>query len=134
VHQTWLGIGRYGTQFAAPLLVAALVAPGGSTPARRWGRRAAAASLLLGGPLTALAARRPALDPVRFVLGHLADDVAYGAGVWAGCVRARTTAPIRPAVSWRPFRISRTPVPNNGGSSAQQESTLTVVPKTKGST
>jgi mycofactocin system glycosyltransferase len=134
VHQTWLGIGRYGTQFGAPLLVAALVAPGRSTPARRWGRRAAAASLLLGGPLTALATRRPALDPVRFVLGHLADDIAYGAGVWAGCVRARTTAPIRPAVFWRPFRISRPPVPNNGDSSARRDSTPTAVPKTKGST
>lgn len=44
VRQTWLGCGRYGTQFAAPLL-AALLVPGGR---RRWSRRAAVASLLLG--------------------------------------------------------------------------------------
>jgi mycofactocin system glycosyltransferase len=107
VRRTWLGIGRYGTQFAAPLLAAVLLARNGS-PALRWGRRAAAASLLLGPPLTALAVRRPALDPVRFVLGQLADDIAYGAGVLAGCAGAGTIEPIRPVVSWRPFRIGRT--------------------------
>lgn len=105
VYQTWLGVGRYGTQFAAPLLAAALVLPGG-----RWRRRAAVASLLLGPPLTTWARRRP-FDPVRFVAGSLADDVAYGAGVWAGAVRARTIRPLLPAVAWRPFRISRTSVP-----------------------
>jgi mycofactocin system glycosyltransferase len=106
VRQTWLGIGRYGTQFGAPLLAAVLMAPYG-TPAKRWGRRAAVASLLLGPPLTALADRRPALDPVRFILGQLADDLAYGAGVLAGCAHARTMGPIRPVISWRPFRIGR---------------------------
>jgi mycofactocin system glycosyltransferase len=111
VHQTWLGLGRYGTQFAGPLLLAGLLAPGGSTPVRRWGRRAAVASLLLGRPLTTWMAGQPTLDPVRFVLGQVADDVAYGAGVWAGSLRARTGIPLRPAVSWRPFRVSRTPVP-----------------------
>jgi len=102
-QQTWLGVGRYGCQFAAPVLAAALVAPGGS-PARRWGRRAAAASLLLGPSLTAWAGQRPGLDPVRFAAAHLADDVAYGAGVWAGSVRARTTVPVRPAIAWHPLR------------------------------
>ncbi|MEV8546486.1 mycofactocin biosynthesis glycosyltransferase MftF [Streptomyces sp. NPDC051572] len=109
VHQTWLGIGRYATQFAAPLLAVALAAPGGSTPVQRWGRRAAAASLLLGPPMAAWQARRPTLDPGRFSLGHIADDLAYGAGVWASCLRARTTKPIRPAVSWRPFRVAPRP-------------------------
>lgn len=102
-QQTWLGAGRYGCQFAAPVLAAALVAPGGR-PARRWGRRAAAVSLLLGPALTAWSQQRPDLDPVRFTLGHLADDVAYGAGVWAGALRARTTAPVRPAIAWHPLR------------------------------
>ena len=41
---------------------------------------------------------------MRFVLGHLADDVAYGAGVWAGSLRARTTVPVRPAIAWHPLR------------------------------
>ncbi len=33
-RQTWLGLGRYGTQFAAPLLVAAIAAPARSKAAR----------------------------------------------------------------------------------------------------
>jgi hypothetical protein len=106
-HQTWLGLGRYGTQFAAPLLGAALAA-GGS---RRWGRRAAVASLLFGSPVTAWLARRPALDPIRFSAGHLADDITYGAGVYAGCARARNSTPLRPRVARRPVRITRTATP-----------------------
>jgi mycofactocin system glycosyltransferase len=103
-RQTWLGMGRYACQFGAPALAGALVAPGGTSRAGRWARRAAAASLLLGPPLTAWAARRRPLDPVRYALGHLADDVAYGTGVWAGALRARSTAPVRPVIAWHPFR------------------------------
>ena len=106
-RQTWLGIGRYACQFGAPVLAAALVAPGGRSRARRWARRAAAASLLLGPPLTAWSARRRSLDPVRYVLGHLADDAAYGVGVWAGALRARSLAPVRPVIAWHPFRAAR---------------------------
>jgi len=109
VTQTWLGVGRYATQFAAPLLCAVLVAAGGRTGFRRWGRRAAAASLLAGPALTAYRERKPDLDPVRFTLAHIADDVCYGAGVWAGCARERTLLPVRPAISWRPLGISRPP-------------------------
>lgn len=151
VRQTWLGTGRYATQFAAPALAAALIAPGGSTAIRRWGRRIAAGSLLLGPPLARWAAgrrggqgrtdpdhtgrsatsqdqagrsaigqdqagrsaigQRPTgqgrLGPVRFVAGQLMDDVAYGCGVWVGCAAERTTAPVRPAFSWRPLRLDR---------------------------
>jgi hypothetical protein len=32
---------------------------------------------------------------------HVADDVAYGAGVWLGCARQRTVAPLVPRVSFR---------------------------------
>jgi len=88
------------------VLAVALVAPGGTSLVRRWARRAAAASLLLGPPLTAWSARRRSLDPVRYVLGHLADDVAYGAGVWSGALRARSLAPVRPVIAWHPFRAS----------------------------
>jgi len=128
-RQTWLGTGRYATQFAAPLLAGAVLAGGGGPaarhwpgrtlppgpacrgtaaagpghPAARWWRRAAAASLLLGPPLAAWLARRPALDPARFTAAWLADDIAYGAGVWAGAVRARTAAPVRPVIAWRPL-------------------------------
>lgn len=103
VHQTWLGVGRYATQFAAPALLLALARPGGRSVAHRFGRRAAAASLLLGPALTAYAERKPDLDPVRFSLAHIADDICYGAGVWTGCLRERTIEPVRPAISWRPL-------------------------------
>jgi len=107
VHQTWLGIGRYATQFAAPALVLGVIRPGGSSLIRRLGRRAAAASLLLGPALTAYAERKPELDVVRFTLAHIADDVCYGAGVWAGCLGERTMAPVRPAISLRPLSTNR---------------------------
>jgi mycofactocin glycosyltransferase len=119
VRQTWLGIGRYATQFAAPALVVALARPGGKTRARRWGRRAAAASLLLGPALTSFVERKPDLDPVRFTLGQLADDICYGAGVWTGCLRERTIVPVRPAISWRMFRVSGPHWDRNGAPSQQ---------------
>jgi mycofactocin system glycosyltransferase len=105
VQQTWLGLGRYGVQFAAPLLAAAVVVPGSTNARRRWGRRIAAASLLLGPGLHAWHARRPPLDPARFVLAQLADDIAYGAGVWVGCARNRTLTPVRPVISRRPLGV-----------------------------
>jgi mycofactocin system glycosyltransferase len=105
--QTWLGVGKYGTQFAAPALVALALVPGRSTRSRRWARRAAAASLLLGSPLATWFARRPAMGVARFTVAHLADDIAYGAGVYAGCARTRTAAPIRPRIAWRPLRSTR---------------------------
>jgi mycofactocin system glycosyltransferase len=111
VRQTWLGTGRYATQFAAPALVVVLAAPGGRTGLRRWGRRAAAAALL-AGPIMDAWRRvgrdplRPGPDPFPFALGHVADDIAYGAGVWAGCATARTLTPVIPQVSWRPVRVT----------------------------
>jgi hypothetical protein len=108
-RQTWLGMGRYACRYGAPVLAAALVAPGGAGPARRWARRAAAGSLLLGPPLAAWSARRGSLDPVRYALGQLADDVAYGTGVWAGALRAGSTAPVRPVIAWHPFRAGPAP-------------------------
>jgi len=158
--QTWLGIGRYATQFAAPLLLAAML-PGGRN---RWARRAAAGSLLLAAPLADWARRHgeldptrytpstplanrtrhhsepdptrytpstplanrtrhhsepdptrytpstplanrtrhhSELDPIRYTLGALADDIAYGTGVWAGCLAHRTTKPLRPVLGRR---------------------------------
>jgi mycofactocin glycosyltransferase len=106
---TYLGAGRYATQFAAPALAAMIAVPGGRTPARRAWRRLAAGSLLLAPPLSAWAASPRDLDPVRFALGRIADDVAYGLGVWAGCRRERTTAPVRPVLSWRPVRLGPAP-------------------------
>jgi len=107
VRQTWIGIGRWSTQFAGPLLVAAVAIPGS-----RW-RRVAAATLLLGPPAEAWIGDRPPLDGVRFVAGGLADDMSYGAGVLAGSIRGLTTAPLAPVLTWRNLRIesSRTEGP-----------------------
>jgi mycofactocin glycosyltransferase len=41
---------------------------------------------------------------VRFSLGWLADQLAYGAGVWRGCLRHRTTIPLRPVLVRRAVR------------------------------
>jgi hypothetical protein len=99
---TGLGIGRYATQFASPAVAAALAMPGRPTGAnsarRRRGRRLALAALVLGPALTTWAGASADLDPVRFTAGQLADDVAYGAGVWVGCIRNRTLTPLRPVL------------------------------------
>jgi mycofactocin system glycosyltransferase len=42
--------------------------------------------------------RRPALDPVRFAALRTADDLAYAAGLWLGCLRARTLGPLIPRI------------------------------------
>jgi mycofactocin glycosyltransferase len=108
-RQTWLGIGRYATQFGAPAIALVLARPGGKSAARRWGRRAAAASLLLGPALDAYTERKPDLDPVSFTLARVADDICYGAGVWAGCLRERTLAPVKPVITGRLLRLSGQP-------------------------
>jgi mycofactocin system glycosyltransferase len=40
--------------------------------------------------------RRPRLDPVRFIALRLIDDLAYAAGVWAGCARERSARALLP--------------------------------------
>jgi mycofactocin glycosyltransferase len=102
VRQTWLGTGRWCAQFAAPLALLALARPGGRTARARWGRRLAVASLLVGPPLTEWAARRDGNPAVRVAV-TLADQAAYGAGVYTGCVRERTITPVLPSVAWQPF-------------------------------
>jgi mycofactocin glycosyltransferase len=64
--------------------------------AGRSGRRLALLALVVSPPLVEWWRRRPALDPLRFVAGYLADEAAYGLGVYRGCVRHRTWAPLRP--------------------------------------
>lgn len=95
-YQTTLGIGRYLDQFATPLLLAAATRPGRT--------RRAALALLAAPALTA--GRAPGLDPVRGAAGRLADDIAYGAGVWTGCLRNRTLRPVRPDVRWQQLRLT----------------------------
>jgi mycofactocin system glycosyltransferase len=102
VWQTWLGTGRWAGQFAWPALLLAAARPGGRTPRIRWGRRLAAASLLTGPPLAQWAADREG-GPLSFTADALADAAAYGAGVYAGCLRERTLAPVLPTIAWKPF-------------------------------
>jgi mycofactocin system glycosyltransferase len=87
---TWralLGLGRAATTLAAPALIAGLTV-------RR--TRAAAAVLLTAAPLSEWVVRRPGVDPLRWTAAAIMDDIAYGAGVWRGCVKWRTAGPLRP--------------------------------------
>ena len=88
-------------------------------PLRHAVRRSPAASPRCGrdAPTAALAAPArsvaggvvaapPRSTPSAFVLGNVADEIAYGAGVWTGCVRAphRARRSVRSS-SCRPLRI-----------------------------
>jgi hypothetical protein len=91
VLQTGLGLGRWCGQFAAPALIAA----GRAAPLR-------AAALLVGPLLADWLRQRPPTGPAGYVAGGLAEQVAYGAGVWAGCVRERHFVALLPTVTARP--------------------------------
>jgi mycofactocin system glycosyltransferase len=43
--------------------------------------------------------RPDGLDPLSYVAVRVADDLAYGTGVWWGCWRARTLRPLLPAIA-----------------------------------
>jgi mycofactocin system glycosyltransferase len=44
---------------------------------------------------------RPPVDPLRWTAVRLVDDIAYGTGVWRGCIRERSAVALRPElVSW----------------------------------
>jgi mycofactocin system glycosyltransferase len=67
-----------------------------------WRKTRPAATLALLAPAAGdWPAARRALDPVRYAALHVADDVAYGSGVWLGCLRARTLAPLLPRIELR---------------------------------
>ncbi len=74
--------------------------------------RAVSALALVVPALTHWSTDRQGLDPVRAVAVYVADDVAYGAGVWLGCARERTLVPLIPRVSWR-SRVWSTPTLRN---------------------
>jgi mycofactocin system glycosyltransferase len=59
-------------------------------------------------PLLDWQERRPDLDPIRFTLLRLIDDVAYGAGVWLGCVRTGSISAVLPSFTGplRPVEVS----------------------------
>lgn len=90
---TAVGLGHALTQLWGPVLV---VAARGS---RR--RAATVAALVAVPPMVEWWRRRPPLDPVRWTVAAVADDMAYGAGVWWGCIRDRSIGPLLPRVRLR---------------------------------
>jgi mycofactocin system glycosyltransferase len=87
---TLMGMARATTMLAAPALVA--------MAARNRRARSTAALMVLVPPIVDWWRRRPRLDPFRWALASIADDVAYGSGVWAGCLSAHTLAPLIPSI------------------------------------
>lgn len=81
-----LGLGRWLTVVAGPVALAAAA------------RRPRLAAVLAAPLLHEYGRRRPRLDPLRFGAAALADDLAYGSGVWAGAIATRTARPLRPRV------------------------------------
>jgi mycofactocin glycosyltransferase len=104
---------RWGRRLAAASLLA-------GPPLAQWARDRRAVGPDSGGPDAAGsdaagpgsassdaaghgAGDRPA-GPLRVTARILADQAAYGAGVYAGCLRERTLAPVLPTVSRQPFQ------------------------------
>lgn len=58
-------------------------------------RRTAVAAFVVP-PLVEWVTTRPDLDPLSYVCLRTADDLAYGVGVWLGCIRERTVGPLVP--------------------------------------
>jgi mycofactocin system glycosyltransferase len=63
-------------------------------------RRSAALALLLPA-VGDWATSHGDLDPVRYAALHVADDLAYGAGVWHSCLTERTLAPLLPRIAFK---------------------------------
>jgi hypothetical protein len=63
--------------------------------------------LLAARPLEEWVQRRPRLDPIRWTAACIADDVAYGLGVWRGCATTRTLEPVRPTATGPRARAAR---------------------------
>jgi mycofactocin system glycosyltransferase len=112
---------RLGGLVDEPVKVAAQIAAGGTAksalPAlsgltRAWSpalvlllgwrrTRRLAVLALLAPAVSDWLTQRQGLDPLRYGALHVADDLAYGSGVWLGCVRARTLAPLLPRLELR---------------------------------
>ncbi len=107
--QTWWGIGRYATQFASPALALAWAGSRRRTRRSLLTRRLAVLSLILGPPIRDWLPRRGDIGIIPFVLGRLADDLAYGAGVWTGAAAARSGLALRPKIINQQTSIARSP-------------------------
>jgi mycofactocin system glycosyltransferase len=104
-HLAVTGHLRSGEAAAAALVRAWWpVAFAGAVASRR-ARKVVAAAIML--PAVADWARsRPRMDLTRWLAAHLADDLAYGVGVWAGCVTERSLSALRPVATRRSSKTS----------------------------
>jgi mycofactocin glycosyltransferase len=84
----------------APAAVAVGLAGGPRT-------RAVLAAAVVLPSLVEWSQRRPPLDPARFAALHLADDLAYAAGLWAGCAREQSLRALLPDLRSAPQRPVR---------------------------
>ena len=82
------------TRWALPLWWPAVVSAG----LRSKRGRSMALTMLVAPPIATWLARRPSVDPIRWTVASWLDAVAYGAGVWRGCWRERTMAPVLPVL------------------------------------
>ena len=94
-HQTAAALTRHYW----PLTLAAALVSGRA-------RRALLAAAVVDGLLDHRRTR-PDLDPVRYVLALRLDDLAYGAGLWAGALRSRSARALLPL--WRVRRHPEAP-------------------------
>ena len=90
---TAVGFGHALTELWGPVLVV------GAVRSRR--TAVTVAALVAVPPMVEWWRRRPPLDPLRWSVAAVADDVAYGAGVWWGCIRDRSLGPLVPRVRFR---------------------------------
>jgi mycofactocin system glycosyltransferase len=86
--------GRMATMLAPVALLAGL---------KKRRTRHTVLTVTLVGPLRSWVIDRPGLDPIRWAALAIADDIAYGVGVWAGAFRSRTTGPLTPSVAFKGF-------------------------------
>ncbi|HVT64763.1 MAG TPA: mycofactocin biosynthesis glycosyltransferase MftF [Mycobacteriales bacterium] len=93
---TWRGVGKYVTQFGLPLLAVAAL-----PRKRRASRAAVLTALAVAAPIAEHRTRRPAVSLPRFVAGRIADDAAYGVGVYSGCAKQGTLAPLEVVIRRR---------------------------------
>lgn len=92
-RNTWAavcGMSRAACGLGGPLLIWSAVRGSGRH------RRRLALGLLLAHPAETWWRSRPALDPLRWLVACVCDEMAYGAGVLWGCVRRRTIDPLIP--------------------------------------
>jgi mycofactocin glycosyltransferase len=88
--ETFLATGRVMTALTPWLLASGI--------ACRHTRRASL-GLLAGPPIVEWIRRKPSLDPVRWTALAIADNIAYGAGVWVGSIHARSVSALLPKLS-----------------------------------